>query len=94
MGLYVEPIEGSKKDWFIKNAQPVKAPKPEWIDWKADVLPVAFMDNGPFQAIAVLWDIREFKRVTYGRPDAVLGVVSKLVLRENVPGGHKLKELK
>ncbi len=95
MGLYVEPIKGSKADWFALNGQLVGSKiDPDYIDWTGEVLPVAFLDNGAFHAIAVLWDKKEFKRVTDGRPDAILAVATKSVLRYNIPGGHRLKELK
>lgn len=95
MGLYVEPITGDKPAWWMAHAraQGMRA-NPAFIDFSATDLPCAYLNNGAFQAIAVLWSKKEFIRVTSGRPDARLGLVAKDVLRASVPGGMRLKELK
>lgn len=93
MELYVEP-PGDKRDWWKENARMIDRDA-ELVDFKYAIdLPCAFLDNGEFFAIAVLWSAAEFKRVLGGRPDAWLGLVRKEILRGVVPGGEKMKELK
>lgn len=95
MGLYAEP-KGNKRKWFNDQASPITHAQ----DWSTSdyqtgpVLPVAMLNNGYFIALAVLWSKKEYNRVTQGREDAVLGLVSKEILRGVVPGGERLKELK
>lgn len=96
MGLYVEPKAGTKAEWFAAEAALVNSHLALLCaaDKGREELPVAFLDNGGFQALAVLWDSKEFQRVASGRPDAIFGLVAKSKLREVVAGGYRLKELK
>lgn len=92
MGLYVEVAD--KKAWWVENVLGCASRKPIATDFDRDFLPCAYMDNGAFQAIAVLWNAKEFARVMGGRPDARLGLVAKTILRSVVPGGERMKELR
>ena len=75
MGLYLGKIEGSKEAWFSKNAVQVAAH--EW-HRHPQQMAVAYINNGAFDCVAVLYSKAEAKRVL-SRPDAVLGWVSPAI---------------
>ena len=86
MGLYIE-INEPKLAWCIKNqVQPGQSRAHE-------SLPVVYFDNGPFDCVAVGFNMREIKRLKT-RADGQWFVVPKAVLRGVTPGGETLKELK
>ena len=90
MGLYAEPQD--KRGWITQYGQPYLG-----VTFEAtpkDKLPVAFLDNGLFVALAVAFDKQEFQRLVQGRDDAIWFKVSKEEIRKVVPGGEKLKELR
>jgi hypothetical protein len=101
MGLYIEP-PGNKTSWiFTYNSAGIDIASPrrlqaQWEDLQEahpNELPVAYLNNGAFVALAVAFNRTEFLRLAAGRPDARWFLVPKSVLRTVVPGGKKIKEL-
>ena len=89
MGLYVEVAD--KKAWARKQ---VCVETPKTVLKTDEYLPVAYLDNGAFLALAVAFNKKELERLKNGRPDAAWMLVAKEELRKLVPGGERLKEFK
>lgn len=72
MGLYIEPKEGTKRAWIELHGTPQNPEicAVEAFD-KTNRLPVAFLDNINFHALAVAWNKKEFRRIAEGRLDAL-----------------------
>lgn len=68
MGLYLEP-KGSKLQWAQENGTAV--PPGSFSPKMSGKMVVAWMNNGPFQALAIIFSKTEAKRIMLGRPDAV-----------------------
>lgn len=80
MGLYKQTADN--RAWFELKA--VRCAPAEAIARASDlskIVPVAYIDNGGFDAIAILYSVEEAKRFVQGRPDALFGLVS----RDDVP---------
>jgi len=59
MGIYVNPIEGTKEDWLSIFAESLKE-LPSWKDIQKGFLPVCLIDNRIFTAAAVAYDEDEY----------------------------------
>lgn len=91
MGLYIEPPTGTKWDWVTQNGSRVQPAT--FLDAKTEPHGiVAFMDNGPFQAIAFIFSKKEALRCSLGRPDALWYRVPSEVIRKNI-GEHVWREI-
>lgn len=69
MGLYVEPADQSKEGkmtWLLTNMQKpltdYEASKYQFED--KDLIPVVYVDNGPFAALAILFSRDEIRAFT------------------------------
>lgn len=69
MGIYLEPQDGSKFDWIKMHGEPIKSGT--FISKATSSVAVAFVDNGSFQALALMFCKQETQRFAAGRPDAL-----------------------
>lgn len=77
MGLYLGKIIGSKRAWYVKNVEVTLQPTRQWHRHPTEMA-VAYVNNGAFDCVAVLFSKEEAERVM-SRPDAVLGWVDPAV---------------
>lgn len=66
MGYYVDPTDRSKEQWLHENGIVVLGPS-----FTEDSYPVCLVDNGPFTAAGICFDLREadaFNQPTDHRP--------------------------
>lgn len=81
MGLYVST--GDKRAWLHREkAVAIPANKAIAYDHPADSIPVAYVDNGSFDAIAILFNKTEAKRFAEGRRDADFYLVPRKSVKE------------
>src|SRR3990167_9029165 len=57
MGFYINPREGTKEDWLLRNGQEIV--RPDWPPPEGQVI-VCMVDNGPFRAAGICYDMAEF----------------------------------
>ncbi len=88
MGLYAEP-PGDKLAWIEQFPRI----NPTSFELDGSGLPVVCLQTG-FVALGVAYSMRELKRFLQGRPDGRWYLVPKAELRQVVPGGAKMKELR
>jgi len=59
MGYYINPTDNSsKEDWLERHA--IVSVNPKWSDIPDGCLPLCWVDNGPFTAVAIAYDEEEF----------------------------------
>jgi hypothetical protein len=63
MGLYINPNDSSKEQWLKNKAREVTQDEFRFETGTGEV-PLAWVDNGPFSALAVAYSEREFKEFT------------------------------
>lgn len=81
MGLYV--AAGDKRNWLERNkAIALPANRAEAYDHAPESIPVAYVDNGHFDAIAILFNKTEAKRFVQGRRDADFYLVDCSAVKE------------
>ena len=94
MGVYINPINGqTKEEWLTDNAvceftaTQIVEQYESIRTLEINLIPVAWVNNGPFTAAAVLFDIREAKDMTSldGRPKKFFGV-PRTALADNASG--------
>ena len=61
MGFYINPPEGTKEDWLLRNGQAMISP--DWPPPEGQVL-VCMVDNGPFRAAGICYDKSEWEEFT------------------------------
>lgn len=60
MGCYIEPPDGDKLDWLIKNGDMVRGQWDTFTRCPDDKLPVVLLDNGNFLAAGIAYCKEEY----------------------------------
>lgn len=81
--LYLEP-SGSKREWIEQNGIPTVEQEFPFGGKAVGYLPVVFLDNGLFQALAVIFSKPEARRLRDRRPDGLWFKVPATILRETL----------
>lgn len=91
MGLYINPMKGTKEDWLMKKGRQVCILLPEVAlpDFKSFTekgeLPVILVNNGTFTAAGVAFNEQEYEIMTESERDTrpkILFAVSKKKLKK------------
>lgn len=84
MGLYINTAD--KPAWLRANTrQRLGAAEARAYTFPKNLIPVAYVDNGAFDALAILYNKTEAKRFVDGRPDATLCLVERSSVKEWLP---------
>lgn len=79
MGLYAQ--RGDNRQWFADHAKRIS--RDEARQHKVgELVAIAYIDNGSFDALAILFSKAEAGRFADGRPDAIFGLVKRELLPE------------
>jgi len=91
MGLYVNPTDKTKEAWLITEAKQRATREQATRDVRALIksllVPVVLVDNGPFTALAVLYDQREAD--AFARDDGrakIFAIVPRSALADRASG--------
>ena len=61
MGVYINPPDKTKKEWLATHAQKAEKLPANWEDIPEGDLYLVWVDNGPFDALAVLFSPGELE---------------------------------
>ena len=67
MGLYLNPMNGTKEEWLNKHGVPCTEPMKSLPKEFPQIVPVCWIDNGPFTAAGVVFSARELE--AFNHPD-------------------------
>ena len=83
MGLYILEAHTDKRKWLTDNGA-TQMNEPAYQHPDSGQMTVAWVDNGPFQAVAIIFSPKEMTRFLNGRPDALFFSIPTETLKTEV----------